>query len=228
MQRTIVIGDIHGCADELKQLVAKAGFQAGDRLVLVGDLVAKGPDSQGVLAFARERGALAVMGNHDAHVLRLREVALGRAADDGRRARPEHQQVLDTLTEPDWAFLEALPVLLRLGPERAGGPDTAVVHAGVVPGVPLEQQDREHLLTLRSITREGEPTKKGKGMPWASQWRGPERIVFGHDAVRGLQEYAYATGLDTGCVYGGLLSGLVLPERKLVSVRAARAYVDVP
>ena len=92
---------------------------------------------------------------------------------------------------------------------------------------PLEQQEREHLLTLRSITNEGEPSKKSKGMPWASQWRGPERMVFGHDAVRGLQEYAYATGLDTGCVYGGELTALVLPERKLVSVRAQRAYVPV-
>jgi hypothetical protein len=227
MERTIVIGDIHGCADELKDLVAKAGWRPGERLVSVGDVVAKGPDSQAVVAFLRETGALAVLGNHDAHVLRLRQIALGREPDDGRKPRPEHQQVLETLTEPDWAYLEALPLWLRLGPEREAAPDTVVVHGGVVPGVPIEQQDRKHLLSLRSITNEGEPTRKGKGMPWASRWRGPERIVFGHDAVRGLQEYAYATGLDTGCVYGGALTALVLPERKLVSVRAQRAYVTV-
>jgi hypothetical protein len=227
MERIIVIGDVHGCVDELRDLVSKAGWQKGEELVLVGDLVAKGPDSQAVVAFARESGARSVMGNHDDHVLRLREVAAGRVADDGREPRPEHQQVLDTMTEPDWAYLEAMPLLLRLGPEKAGGPDTAVVHAGALPGVPLEQQDREHLLTLRSFSKEGEPTKKGKGMPWASQWRGPERLIFGHDAVRGLQEYAYATGLDTGCVYGGSLSAIVLPERRLVSVRARRAYVQV-
>jgi hypothetical protein len=226
MQRTLVVGDIHGCADELKELVGKAGWVPGERLVLVGDLVAKGPDSQGVIAFARESGALAVLGNHDAHVLRLREVQRGRARADGK-PRPEHQQVLETLAAADWAYLEALPLWLRLGPERSGDPDTVVVHAGVVPGVAIEKQEREHLLTLRSITNEGEPTKKAKGMPWASRWRGPERIVFGHDAVRGLQEYAYATGLDTGCVYGGALTALLLPERKLVSVRAHRAYVTV-
>jgi hypothetical protein len=227
MQRTIVVGDIHGCANELRELVAKTGWKPGERLVLVGDLVAKGPDSQGVIAFARETGALAVMGNHDAHVLRLRAVEQGREAGDGRKPRPEHKQVLDSLTAPDWAYLEALPLWLRLGPERAGEPDTVVVHAGVVPGVPIERQEREHLLTLRSFTNEGEPTKKQKGMPWASRWRGPERIVFGHDAVRGLQEYAYATGLDTGCVYGGALTALLLPERKLVSVRARQPYVTV-
>ncbi len=227
MQRTVVVGDIHGCADELRALVTKTGWKRGERLVFVGDLVAKGPDSQAVIAFARETGAQAVMGNHDAHVLRLRAVDRGQQASDGRKARPEHRQVLDTLTPPDWTYLEALPLWLRLGPERAGDPDTVVVHAGVVPGVAIERQDHEHLLTLRSFTNEGEPTKKLKGMPWASRWRGPERIVFGHDAVRGLQEYAYATGLDTGCVYGGALTALVLPERKLVSVRARRPYVTV-
>ena len=227
MERTIVIGDIHGCADELGRLIEKVGWRPGERLVMVGDLVAKGPDSQAVLALARDIGALAVMGNHDAHVLRLRQIELGQAVGDGRKVSPEHQQVLDTLTDADWAYLENLPLLLRLGPERPGDPDTAVIHAGAVPGVPLEEQAREHLLTLRSFSNEGEPSKKSKGIPWASRWRGPERLVFGHDAVRGLQEYAYATGLDTGCVYGGELTALVLPERKLVAVRARRSYVKV-
>jgi len=207
--------------DELRDLLRVAGYASGDRLVLAGDLVAKGPDSQGVVQLARETGAQGVLGNHDAHALRARE----QQAAGSTALPPERRQVVDTLTPPDWNYLERLPLFVRLGRERDGGSQTAVVHAGAVPGVPLEAQSREHLITLRSITLSGKPSKRIEGQPWAALWSGPERLVFGHDAVRGLQQYPMATGLDTGCVYGGRLTAIVLPERRLVSVPARRAYV---
>ena len=71
--RTILIGDVHGCIDELQDLLREVGFVPGeDRVVLVGDLVAKGPDSQAVVQLCRERGFEAVLGNHDAFLLRIR------------------------------------------------------------------------------------------------------------------------------------------------------------
>ena len=97
------------------------------------------------------------------------------------------------------------------------------------PGVPQEiyEQTRDHLLNLRSIKDNGEPSKKIVGAPWASLWKGPEHAVFGHDAVRGLQRHPCATGLDTGCVYGRELTALVLSTGELVSVPAARAYAPM-
>ncbi|WP_426755780.1 metallophosphoesterase [Myxococcus sp. Y35] len=217
--RTLFIGDVHGCLEELDALLTQCDWQPGDRVVLVGDLVAKGPDSAGVVRRAREQGFLAVRGNHDAHVLRWHA---GRAPR-GKKLKPEHQQVLDTLTPEDWAWLEAQP-LYRCFPEL----NVVAVHGGLVPGVPLEAQKEDELLNLRSILSDGTPSKRvDGGVPWASLWTGPELVIFGHDAMRGIQRHPHAIGLDSGCVYGGKLSAYVMPEGRLVSVLAKRAYVDV-
>jgi predicted phosphodiesterase len=220
MSRTLFIGDVHGCAEELEELLRECGYREGeDRVVLVGDLVAKGPDSAGVVRRAREGGMLAVRGNHDAHVLRWH---WGRMRE-GKKPKPEHQQVLDTLTDEDWAYLESLPLHLHL-PEL----NVRVVHGGLVPGVPLAEQRPELLLNLRSITPEGAPSKKlDAGVPWASLWPGPELVIFGHDALRGLQQHPHAIGLDTGCVYGRRLTAYALPEARFYSVPAKRVYMEL-
>jgi len=223
VMRTIIIGDVHGCLDELRDLVRQCGGAREAHIVLVGDLVAKGPDSAGVIEWAREEGARAVLGNHDAHLLRHKP-GTARSDDD---ERPHHASVARTLRQDDWRWLEGLPLWIALGKasdDPLASPGAVVVHAGVVPGIPLAEQKREHLLTLRSFAADGRPSKRVEGAPWASRWPGPSHVVFGHDAVRGLQRWRHATGLDTGCVYGGMLTALVLPSGELVSVTARRAY----
>jgi predicted phosphodiesterase len=216
MQRTIVIGDVHGCREELEDVLAACSFERGDDVVLVGDLVAKGPDSAGVVQLCRERGFRSVLGNHDAKVLEFREGQLS------KRPKQTHVEVAQQLTSADWKYLAALPLWMRLEDRNA-----LVVHAGLVPNVPLEKQRPEDLLKMRSITPEGGISKRAQdGVPWASLWPGPEHVVFGHDAVRGLQKHPHATGLDTGCVYGRFLTALLLPEQRLVSVPARRAWAE--
>jgi len=216
----LIVGDVHGCLDELRDLLAVAPSDA--ELLLVGDLVAKGPDSAGVVALCRERAARAVRGNHDEHCLRAWR-ADRRGEPHPRKLGPAHRQVLATLDDDAFRWLDALPFWLRL--PRDG---VVVVHGGLVPDVALDAQQPEHAMTLRSITPAGEPSKCVEhGVPWASLWRGPERAVFGHDALRGLQRHPHALGLDTGCVYGGTLSALLLPEDELIQIPARRAYVDV-
>ena len=214
-ERTVVVGDVHGCLDELERLLATLAFdEKGDRLVMVGDLVAKGPDSQGVVQLLRELGAEAVLGNHDAHLLKFL---------DGKEMKKHHFKVAETMKKGDWNYLEGLPLYLRLKEHEA-----VVVHGGLMPSVKLKKQKRETLLNLRSIDSTGHGSNRvDAGVPWASLWSGPELVLFGHDALRGLQRWKHALGLDTGCVYGNRLTAAVFPGASLVSVPARRTYVSI-
>ncbi len=221
MRRTVVIGDVHGCATELEELLAKLAVTSADRVVFVGDLIARGPDSRGVLAIARRLSATVVRGNHEHKLLRHRAT--------GERLSSMHQAVARSLSARDWADLEATPFYADLAEHGA-----RVVHGGLDPSVPLERQAPEIMLTTRTIV-DGHPSDKHGDALWGAIWRGPTHVVFGHDAKLEPQLHPFATGLDTGCVYGGRLTALVLREgepvpdvagraRSLVSVQAHREH----
>ena len=218
--RTLIVGDVHGCLEELEDLLEESGWEEDDQLVLVGDLVAKGPDSLGVIRLMREMRARAVRGNHDQHCLKWWDAKC--AGDELPELKPAHQRVADELEAEDWRWLAALPLWIEL-PEH----DALVVHAGLLPDLPLEEQDPYDLMNMRSILDDGTPSRSyEEGTPWASVWPGPRLVLFGHDAVRGLQNRPHSVGLDTGCVYGGWLTGLWLPRRDLVSVLARDTYAQ--
>lgn len=222
--RTVLVGDVQGCRDELARLLDEVRFGAGDRLVLVGDLVARGPDSRGVVELAREVSALAVRGNHEHRILEAR--LAGKQDGLGK----DHARVLASLEPGDLAWLEALPLWLGL-PEHGA----RVVHAGLDPAASFGEQTVETLLHVRTARtgRDG-----GREVLWGELYEGPVHVVFGHHARAGLQLHPFATGLDTGCVYGGTLTALVLDpgepvprdvdarRGRIVSVPAARVWFD--
>jgi diadenosine tetraphosphatase ApaH/serine/threonine PP2A family protein phosphatase len=103
-----------------------------------------------------------------------------------------------------------------------------VVHAGLVPGVALEEQEPDHLMNMRTLRADGSASRRAEdGVLWGSRWNGPELVVFGHHALAGLQRHPHAIGLDTGCVYGGKLSAYVYPDDRIVSVPARAVYVPL-
>jgi hypothetical protein len=224
MHRTIIVGDVHGCIDELKDLFWKIGPSAGDRIVFVGDVVARGRGSVDVIHLARDMHATLVRGNHEEKLLRYYQ---------GGEREPlsgTHKKVATELSERDWAFLARTPLWFDV-PENG----VRVVHAGVLPGLAIEEQAKTTLLSVRSIDVRGQPQEKAGPITWASRYRGPPHIVFGHHAQHEPQIHRWATGLDTGCVYGGALTAMVLREGEhpppmadrldaLVSVPAHRAW----
>jgi hypothetical protein len=226
--RSIFVGDVHGCADELNDLLEALALTSSDRVTFVGDLVTRGPAGRGVLAIMRRIGAASVVGNHE---LRLLEARRARArGESGPRLGPGHEQLLTTFDDADWALLESLPSHLSF-PEH----DVCVVHAGVVPGRPLEKHDLWLLTHLRTIDGTGNPSDRWHGRLWGELYEGPPHVVFGHNARAALQLHPWATGIDTACVYGGSLTALVLESGQrppppadrpmaLVSVPARAAY----
>ena len=219
MGRTIFIGDVHGCVHELEDLLDAAAYTSSDRVVLAGDLVAKGPDSRGVLALVRKLGASAVRGNHDHAVLRWRDVIQQQIVPE---RITHHFQVARQLSAEDWSVLIALPLFLRV-PEH----NAIVVHGGVVPGIPLEQQEPDMLMNMRTLRPDGTGSRRPEeGDLWGSRWPGPELVIFGHHAMAGLQQHKSALGLDTGCVYGGRLTAYVMPDDRFFSIAARSVYAN--
>lgn len=228
MARTIIVGDVHGCREELERLLDHVGLGSDDRLVMVGDLVVRGPDPAGVVELLMKLGAQSVRGNHEDRLLRLRDSAGKLQVGGMTRATAR------ALRRRHWEWLRALPLTIEL-PEHAA----LVVHAGVVPGVPFEQQAPRALMYMRTLDAHGEAREQREGegrVLWGTKYAGPEHVVFGHHARPEPQLHPFATGVDTGCVYGGRLTAMVLrtgeappppAERHgvLVSVPARRVYV---
>jgi hypothetical protein len=224
MARTVVVGDVHGCAGELGELLERVRFDEGvDRLVFVGDLVVRGPDPHGTLALASRLHARMARGNHEEKLLAWRK--------RGKPLGPDHERVARALTDDEWRMLEAMPLWVDL-PEH----EALVVHAGVLPGVPVDRAPREALLKMRTLDDRGAWSDAPDDGPlWGARYVGPPHVLFGHHAMPEPQLHAWATGLDTGCVYGGRLTALVLDEdepvprgkavrARLTSVPALRKY----
>lgn len=199
MSRTIFIGDVHGCYEELILLIGKLKPEKSDRVIFVGDLINKGPRPVDVVDFVAENRFTSLMGNHEDHYARLHQnhpkyIALRRSLSDF-----SHQWILN------------LPLFLE---EK----NFIAVHAGFDPRLSLAKNSRETLLTVRGID-EG-----GVKIPWYQFYQGTKPVVYGHWAKQGLMRYQNTVGLDSGCVYGGSLSAYILESNEIVQVPAIRTY----
>lgn len=213
MSRTIIIGDIHGCFDELRLLIEKLELTHHDRVVAVGDLTVKGPKSREVLdLFANDSRFSSVIGNHDLALVRH----WGDPTHHLNKAQSETFSELQTDDDRYFLYLASLPYFIELNSH-------AVVHAGVRPDIPLEKQNTDDFVELRTL---GPDRTSREGTPWYEVYEGPPTVLYGHWPVRQPRVTRHSIGIDTGCVYGGELTSYTLETGQILSVRAAKEYDD--
>lgn len=241
---TWIVGDIHGCSDELAKLIDKLKLGPADQLLSVGDLFHRGPDPIGVLDLLVGARAKFILGNHELRVLErfglaprqtdasdrpARREEFGELepedlAGDGRRpcaVVPERRaEVLRFLQDHEGFFLESTS-LEGAGPSADGRPWCAV-HAGLIPGRHPASVGIEDLVSVRRLATRGKPY-------WYEVYNGPVLVLFGHThskipRARRSGGKLVALGIDTGCVYGGKLTAYCPELDELEQVDAARVY----
>ncbi len=238
-----IIGDVHGCADELRLLLGKLGWERADletheapwgteswrhpegrQAIFVGDLVDRGPAVLDVVRIVRNMmkagTALAVPGNHDVKLVRWLR---------GKNVQVKHGlaqsiEELEALTADERqrvsSFLDSLVSHAVLDEGRL-----VVAHAGL-----CEEMQGRTSGAVREFCLYGETTGETDefGLPvrynWAAEYRGQAMVVYGHTPVPDAQWLNNTVNIDTGCVFGGSLTALRYPEREFVAVPAAREY----
>lgn len=236
-----IIGDVHGCADELIDLLGLLGYRVmfdgagpcrrvnvmpppGRRAFFAGDLVDRGPNSPDVLrivmAMVAGGSALAVAGNHDASFLRWL---------DGHATQLKHglEGTVAQFEACSQAFREEVRTFLAglQGHLWVDGGALAVAHAGIAEAMIGRSTGRVRAFSLYGDT---DTKKAADGLPmryhWALDYRGETAVVYGHTPVADVAWVNNTACIDTGCCFGGRLTALRWPEREIVWVPARRTY----
>lgn len=234
--RTIVIGDIHGCLEEFRELLALVSYRQGeDRLVLVGDLMDRGPDPVGCVRLAQELGAESVLGNHEDSHIRWRGHEARRAVTGKKNPMKAftavRAQQSAALSEQDLLWLKSLPTIMEIAP------NLLVCHAGLEPAFSANQQTSA-VIRVRYVDADGEMVGFEEGSldqppnteHWAARWPGPESVIYGH-AVHSFEDpridrfdggACYA--IDTGACFGGRLTAAIVVHGQVQEFAQVQAH----
>jgi serine/threonine protein phosphatase 1 len=212
-EKIFIVGDVHGCLEMLERLMDKIKWRPDrDRLIFLGDYIDRGKDSRGVIEYVRQISGMSdrvdcLLGNHERILLDFVEgkdvttFFINGGTSTLNSYRVSQQQLGDSLIpETHLTFLRSLKTSVELD-------DYYVVHAGLRPGVQLENQRQEDLLWIRE--------------PFIfSNHRFKKKVIFGHTPFSQPLVMDNKIGLDTGAVYGNKLTCLELPAFKFHVVEA--------
>lgn len=215
--RHIFISDIHGCYEEFKEiltLIKRQNYEK-QRIILLGDLIGKGPNPTAVVSLARKMGFKSLIGNHELNYFTKLKMK-NQAAVSFRRELGEENHL--------YLSKQYLFIYHKSFIALHGGIDTRSL-VDISDQTKYQQQiksllkntDAKTITTMRNI----------KDHPWHDYYKGEKPIIYGHWAQQGVHITANTICLDGGCVYGKRLLAYVLEEKKIMSVSAAKTYVHI-
>ena len=224
-----IIGDVHGCYEQLEKLVRKLGYVQDEngtyshpdhrKIVFAGDVVDRGENSTGVLRLVmklhQDGCAHMVVGNHDDRLRRYLEGKPIEVVHGLETTAAEFEQEDDSFKAETVSFLESLPAYLMFDEGRL-----VVVHAGI-----KEQYLGKYTKAIRQYCLYGESTGEINevGLPirvdWAQDYTGDTVIVYGHTPYTAVMKMNNTYCVDTACIYGYYLSALRYPEIKVERVK---------
>jgi len=234
-----IIGDVHGCFDELMALLDTLGYETippnpvwkvthpeGRQLIFLGDLVDRGPKTPEVLRLVMDMVAsgiaFCIPGNHDIKLMRKLK---------GKNVKLTHglaesvQQLENYSPEFNQQIIEFIDKLISH--YLFDGGKLLVAHAGMAEALQGRASGK-----VREFALYGETTGETDefGLPvrydWAADYRGRTMVVYGHTPVLEAEWLNHTICIDTGCVFGGQLTALRYPEKALVSVPAKQIYYE--
>ncbi len=234
-----IIGDVHGCFDELIELIRKLGYAEqpggawkhpeGRKLVFLGDLVDRGPKIPDVVRLVLESvnagTALCVPGNHDMKFMRKiwgKDVQITHGLAESLAQFAAYDQTYRGFSRIAADFIHKLVSHYILDDGKL-----VVAHAGM-----KESMQGRGSGAVREFALFGETTGETDefGLPvrynWAAEYRGAAMVVYGHTPVPEPEWLNRTINIDTGCVFGGKLTALRYPEKELVSVPAKNTYAE--
>lgn len=251
-----IVGDVHGCARELSEIIRLAKKRVSKfQLILVGDLFTKGPDPVGVYEQIIEHNAICIKGNHD---WALKMLIAKSQKSKKYPINPHSKQTLHLIRYHKKIianFINKLPYAVTStvepNPPHANWEKSyplIILHAGLDPIRGLEKTTERMLLTARHVRFEqhnnetilmpvnswdiGSSHNTNQIYRWHDFHHGPELIVFGHDAKQGLFRKTLdngrpiCVGIDTGCTYGKFLTGYFPELDSAIQVKAHRVYFN--
>lgn len=232
------IGDIHGCIDELKELVDLLKDQKIYDIWHCGDLVDRGPDSGQVIQYCIDNNIRGVLGNHDAGAINIWE--LSKENPDFRPKKKDKATTFSQLNQDRINYLKSLPKIHVF--EEI---NTILVHGGLVNA---KIEDQPHSVTYMQLIHKDyfghskwfnkdkkgvtEEEYKAQGWErWYRLWEGDYNVVFGHSGF--VKPLVYTNkkgfkciGIDTGCCFGRTLTALIMPDMVFLEVPAKNIFKD--